>query len=176
MTKDVFDDILDQWSAERPELDTASLGVVIRVMGLYRTFLRDATHALEPLDLELWEYDVLSALRRQGRPFTLSATRLARQTDLSTGAMTNRIDRLEERGFVRRSQDSSDRRGVNVSLTAAGVREIDRAISHRLAAARERLAVLGDAEQVALADLLRKLVLGARAAAPVPTARAVGAD
>jgi hypothetical protein len=89
MSKDSFDDILDQWSAERPELDTASLGVVIRIMGLYRSFLRDATRALEPLDLELWEYDVLSALRRQGKPFMLSATRLARQTDLSSGAMTN---------------------------------------------------------------------------------------
>ncbi len=159
MNKDAFDDILDQWSAERPELDTASLGVVIRIMGLYRRFLRDATRALEPLDLELWEYDVLSALRRQGRPFTLSATRLARQTDLSSGAMTNRIDRLEERGLVRRAQDADDRRGVNVSLTQKGVREINRAIQHRLEAAETSLAALSDEERIELAALLRKVVL-----------------
>lgn len=162
MSKDAFDEILDQWSAERPELDTASLGVVIRIMGLYRSFLRDATYALDPLDLELWEYDVLSALRRQGRPFTLSATRLARQTDLSSGAMTNRIDRLEGRGLVRRAQDEEDRRGVNVSLTSKGVRQINRAIQHRLEAAEKSLSALTDQEQTLLADLLRKVVLSAR--------------
>ena len=161
MIKDAFDEILDQWSAERPELDTASLGVVIRIMGLYRRFLRDATAALEPLDLELWEYDVLSALRRQGRPFMLSATQLARQTDLSSGAMTNRIDRLGERGLVRRSQDEVDRRGVNVSLTVRGVREINRAIQHRLDAAERSLSALSEEEHQQLAALLRKVVLSA---------------
>ena len=60
-TKDAVDEILEQWSEERPELDTASLGVVIRVMSLYREFLREATQALEEVDLELFEYDVLSA-------------------------------------------------------------------------------------------------------------------
>ena len=70
--KDAIDDMLDQWSEERPELNTAPLGVVIRVMSLYRRFAREAAAALEPLGLELWEYDVLSALRRQGKPFALS--------------------------------------------------------------------------------------------------------
>jgi hypothetical protein len=68
MKKDAIDQILDQWSEERPDLNTASLGVVIRVMTLYRSFSRQATRALEGVDLELWEYDVLSALRRQGEP------------------------------------------------------------------------------------------------------------
>jgi len=77
MNNDPVDDILEQWSEERPELDTASLGVVIRVMGLYKDFHRQVTHALEELNLELFEYDVLSALRRQGRPYSLPATRLA---------------------------------------------------------------------------------------------------
>jgi DNA-binding MarR family transcriptional regulator len=168
MMKDAFDEILDQWSAERPELDTASLGVVIRIMGLYRRFLRDATLALEPLGLELWEYDVLSALRRQGRPFMLSATRLARQTDLSSGAMTNRIDRLEQRGLVRRSQDEEDRRGVNVSLTAQGIREINHAIEYRLNAAVRSLAALTEGEHQQLAGLLRTVVLSARSERRAP--------
>ncbi len=164
MEKDVFDEILDQWSAERPELDTASLGVVIRIMGLYRSFLRDATRALEPLDLELWEYDVLSALRRQGQPYALSASRLARETDLSAGAMTNRIDRLEGRDLVARVPDKTDRRGVNVSLTPRGIEEIDRAIQRRLDAAAASLKGLSNDEQTALADLLRTIVRSARAA------------
>jgi DNA-binding MarR family transcriptional regulator len=161
MKTDTIDEILDQWSEERPDLDTASLGVVIRVMTLYRSFYRQATRALEPLELELWEYDVLSALRRQGTPYELPATRLARETDLSSGAMTNRIDRLESRGLVRRKPDRNDRRGVNVSLTAKGRKLIDEAIQHRLDSARSSLKALNAEQQRELARLLRKAVLAA---------------
>jgi len=159
MEKDPIDEILDQWSDERPDLDTASLGVVIRVMTLYRSFRREATRALESLDLELWEYDVLAALRRQGSPYVLPATRLARETDLSSGAMTNRIDRLETRGLVRRRPDRSDRRGVNVSLTSKGRKLIDKAIQYRLDSARDSLRALSPAQQRQLARLLRVAVL-----------------
>ena len=159
MKKDPIDEILDQWTEERPDLDTASLGVVIRVMTLYRSFQRQATRALEPLDLELWEYDVLSALRRQGKPFALQATGLARETNLSSGAMTNRIDRLETRGLVRRRPDRRDRRGVIVSLSAKGRKLIDTAIQHRLDSAKESLQSLSAAQQRELARLLRIAVL-----------------
>lgn len=161
MEKDVVDDILGQWSLERPELDTASLGVVIRVMSLYKVFLRQATRALEPLGLELFEYDVLSALRRQGRPFALPATALARSTGLSSGAMTNRVDILEDRGFVRREKDKHDRRGVLVSLTSHGRRIIDQAIQLRLEAADEGLTGITAEELQELARLLRKIRLTA---------------
>jgi len=162
MEKDAIDDILDQWSDERPELDTASLGVVIRVMTLYRSFHREATKALEPLGLELFEYDVLSALRRQGEPFALAATGLAKETGLSTGAMTNRIDRLEQRGLVRRQAGKTDRRSVIVQLTRSGRRAIDEAIQVRLDAARDGLKDLKKSERKRLADLLRTVVLGNR--------------
>lgn len=159
MKTDAVDDILEQWSEERPELDTTSLGVVIRVMSLYRAFVRQAAGALEPLGLELFEYDVLSALRRQGKPYSLPATRLANATGLSSGAMTNRVDRLEERGFVRRRRDKKDRRGVVVSLTASGRRAIDKAIQLRLDAADESLRSISSRERKELADLLRKVRL-----------------
>ena len=145
MEKDPIDEILEQWSDERPDLDTASLGVVIRVMTLYRSFRRQADRAL----------------RRQGEPYTLPATRLARETELSSGAMTNRIDRLESRGLVKRKPDRKDRRGVNVSLTASGRRLIDKAIQHRLDSARESLRDLSAAQQRELARLLRIAVLAA---------------
>ena len=159
MKNDAIDDILEQWSEERPELNTASLGVVIRVMSLYRAFVRQADKALEPLDLELFEYDVLSALRRQGKPYALTATQLAKATGLSTGAMTNRIDKLEERTLVRRQRDKSDRRGVIVSLTTTGKRTIDDAIKLRLDAADESLRSISSKEQQQLAVLLRKVKL-----------------
>lgn len=160
MSRDAVDEILKQWSEERPELDPGSLGVVIRVMSLYREFHRQATTALKPLGLELFEYDVLSALRRQGKPFELAATALARETGLSTGAMTNRIDKLEARGLVVRRPGERDRRSVVVSLSAEGRRLIDRAIQSRLEAADESLEGISQAERRRLADLLRKVRLG----------------
>ena len=159
MKKDVVDDILEQWSEERPELGTASLGVVIRVISLNRAFLRQATEALAPLGLELFEYDVLSALRRQGRPYALPATGLARETGLSSGAMTNRIDKLESRGLVTRRPDRNDRRAVIVALTSAGKRAIDEAIQLRLEAADASLQGLSARERSELAKLLRKVRL-----------------
>lgn len=161
MENDPIDQILDQWSEERPELDTASLGVVIRIMSLYRSCRRQATAALEPLDLELFEYDVLSALRRQGTPFALAATALAKETGLSPGAMTNRVDRLADRGLVRRRRVERDRRAVVVSLTRKGRRAIDDAIQLRLDAADESLGMLSDKERRDLARLLRKVNLSA---------------
>jgi len=159
--KDAVDEILEQWSEERPELDTASLGVVIRIMSLYRDFLRQATQALEQVDLELFEYDVLSALRRQGKPYSLPATGLARATGMSSGAMTNRVDRLEARGLVMRQRDEQDRRGVVVSLTPRGRRKIDAAIQLRLDVADESLDDISPQERARLAALLRKVCLAA---------------
>ncbi|MDX1507015.1 MAG: MarR family transcriptional regulator [Woeseiaceae bacterium] len=154
---DAADDILEQWSGERPELDTASLGIVIRVLALAREYQRDAALALADLDLELFEYDALSALRRQGKPFALPATTLARETDLSSGAMTNRIDRLEARKLVTRVQDPQDRRTVVVRLTAAGKRLIDRAVGLRLDVADRSMRELDTAQRRQLEDLLRRL-------------------
>lgn len=159
MAKDSVDQILEQWSLERPDLDTSSLSVVVRLMALYKPLLRQATKALEPLELELWQYDVLSALRRQGKPFSLSATRLAESTGLSTGAMTNRIDKLEALGFVRRTSVKSDRRSVRVGLTIRGLRVIERAMKLRFDAAEASLKGLSSRERQQLADLLRKVVI-----------------
>ena len=161
MKKDAVDDILEQWSDERPELDTASLGVVIRVMSLYKAFSGQASEALEPLDLEVFEYDVMSALRRQGSPFALAASELAAETGMSSGAMTNRVNRLEDRGIVQRRQDKSDRRGVIVSLTPRGLAMTDDAIRLRLDAADSGLSGIAAGERRQLAHLLRKLNLAA---------------
>lgn len=157
MNKDAVDEILEQWSEERPELDTASLGVVVRVMALNKSLVREATSALEPLAIELFEYDVLSALRRQGKPFALPATGLAYETGLSTGAMTHRINKLEAKGLVCRRSDNADRRSVVVSLTPAGKKLIDRAMQMRLNAADESLRSLSRRERSDLAGLLRKV-------------------
>lgn len=161
MEKDAIDEILGQWTGERPDLDTDNLGVVIRVLTLNKVFVRQAAIALEPLGLEVFEYDVLSALRRQGKPYELPATSLARETGLSTGAMTNRIDKLENRAMVRRRRDRNDRRAVFVALTAKGRRAIDEAIQLRLNAADECLEGISVKQRKTLATLLRKVILTA---------------
>jgi DNA-binding MarR family transcriptional regulator len=109
--------------------------------------------------LELWEYDVLAALRRQGEPFELSPTMLAKLGMLTTGAMTNRIDRLEARELVERRPDPQDRRSLYVRLTEKGVDLIDLALAARMKCAAESVSALSDRETATLESLLRKLVL-----------------
>lgn len=157
--EDVVDRLLAEWGGERPELDCQALGIVVRVQLLGKLFRCDAEEALRPLQLKLWEYDVLSALRRQGRPYELSATELAEAAMLTSGAMTTRIDRLEERDWVRRSPDPVDRRGVRIRLTRRGLRLIDQAIAARLRAAEAQIACLAGAERQEVSGALRKLLV-----------------
>ena len=105
---------------ERPDLDVAPLQVLSRVSRLARHLDLARRAAFAEHDLDTWEFDVLSALRRAGAPYALSPGRLVAQTLVTSGTMTNRIDRLEQRGMVARSPDPTDRRGVVVSLTADG--------------------------------------------------------
>ncbi len=156
---DDVDKLLRQWAQERPELDCASLSVVVRVLFLAKILRQDAERALAAQGLKLWEYDVLSALRRQGPPFQLPATALARASMLTSGAMTNRIDRLESRGLVVRGPAPADRRGVMVGLTDKGRRLTDAAIEARLHAANEQLSTLSAAERRTVADGLKKVFL-----------------
>ena len=156
---DRIDRLLAQWSAERPELDCSGLDVVARVQSVAKALRRSEDEALKALDLKMREYDVLSALRRQGAPYRLPATELARESLLSSGAMTNRIDRLEARGLVERDQDPQDRRGVRVSLTAAGRALVDEAIEARLTVAKEQLESLSSNERQAISAGLRKIAV-----------------
>ncbi len=170
---DPVDKLLQQWAQERPELDCSSLSVVVRVIYLAKVFRQSTEQALAGLDLKLWEYDVLSALRRQGPPFQLPATGLARASLLTSGAMTNRIDRLEARGLVVRATDPADRRGVNVRLTSRGRELTDAAIEARLQSANRQLEALSPAERHAMSAGLRRLFLEAAPAAGSEPAAAV---
>ncbi len=154
---DRIDRLLAQWSAERPELDCSGLDVVARVQDLAKMLRRNENDALRTLDLKMVEYDVLSSLRRQGRPYSLPASYLARESLLSTGAMTNRIDRLEEKGLVSRAEDPRDRRSVLVTLTPAGRELVDRAIEARLKVANHQLAELTSQERQDISRGLRKI-------------------
>jgi len=156
---DRIDRLLEQWSQQRPELDCSGLDVVARVQDVAKMLRRTEDEALDALDLRMWEYDVLSALRRQGAPYQMPATLLAKESLLSSGAMTNRIDRLEDRGLVERDRDPDDRRGVLVSLTVTGRGLVDKAIEARLGIANQQLASLSSQERQAISIGLRKIRL-----------------
>ena len=156
---DEVDRIVDSWSRERPDLDFSPLQVLSRVGRLARHLERARRTAFAASDLELWEFDVLSALRREGAPYQLSPKALLQQTLVSSGTMTNRIDRLVERRLVERRADPHDGRGVLVVMTELGRERVDAAISPLLTAESELLARLSRADQERLSSLLRKLSL-----------------
>jgi DNA-binding MarR family transcriptional regulator len=156
---DEVDRIVDAWSRERPDLDFAPLQVLSRVSRLTRHLDRARRQAFSASDLESWEFDVLSALRRAGSPYHLSPKALLQQTLVSSGTMTNRIDRLVERRLVERRTDPNDGRGILVCMTSLGAERVDGAIATLLENERELLAALSSTDQDRLAALLRKLSL-----------------
>jgi DNA-binding MarR family transcriptional regulator len=115
-------------------------------------------NAFSALDLESWEFDVLAALRRSGPPYRLSPGQLLRETLVTSGTMTNRVDRLVERGLVTRQDHPNDRRGVLVELTDAGRDAVDAALAELIAAERQIMAALDVADHDQLTRSLRLLL------------------
>ncbi len=155
---DEVDDIVARWQTERPDLDVAPLQVLSRISRLARHLDRARRAAFAAHGLETWEFDVLSALRRQGPPYQLSPGALLHATLVTSGTMTNRIDRLAEAGLVRRHRDQQDKRGVLVQLTDRGRGTVDAAMSDLLRRERELLSGLDEDRQEDLAGLLRVLL------------------
>jgi len=155
---DHIDRFLASIAGVLPELDPAVEGIVDRTMGISRRFKRMMEETLAEHDLTYGEYQVLGALRQAGEPYRSSPGRLATRAELSSGAMTNRLDRLEEAGLVRRLPDPEDRRGVLVELTPRGRKAYDDAVGAQ--ARKETLvaAALGDEEKEQLNALLRRLM------------------
>ena len=156
-TRDEVDRLVSAWRRERPDLDVSPLEVLSRVTRLARHLDRARRTAFAERGLETWEFDVLSALRRAGSPYQLTPGQLLTQTLVTSGTMTNRIDRLAAKGLVVRGPDPSDRRGVLVRLTDTGRELADTALTALLKSERELLAVLPTDRLSALADLLRDL-------------------
>ncbi len=157
---DEVDRIVEAWQQQRPDLDFSPLEVLSRVDRLARHLDRARRDAFHRSDLEPWEWDVLSALRRAGDPYQLSPKQLLQLTLVSSGTMTNRIDRLVGRRFARREADPADGRSVLVTLTDEGRIRVDAAITRLVDAEAELLAALSRADRERVATLLRKLSLG----------------
>jgi DNA-binding MarR family transcriptional regulator len=157
-TRDEVDTIVEAWRRERPDLDLAPMEVLSRISRLARHLDRLRANAFSAHDLESWEFDVLAALRRTGPPYRLSPGQLLRETLVTSGTMTNRVDRLVERGLVTRQDHPNDRRGVLVELTDAGRDAVDAALVELIAAERQIMAALDVAEHDQLTRSLRLLL------------------
>jgi DNA-binding MarR family transcriptional regulator len=159
MNRDIIDELQSDWRIQRPDLDAEAMGVVLRIQRLAKMLGEQASDCLRDYDLQWWQYDVLSALRRRGQPYTMAATELAGTTRLTSGAMTNRIDRLEKAGLVRRLEDPNDRRRVLVQLSRRGLRVVEDATEARFQAATEALQDLDQRKRAQLSNLLRLVLL-----------------
>jgi DNA-binding MarR family transcriptional regulator len=155
---DEVDRMVEGWERARPDLDTSALAVFSRISRLAHHLETARRDAFAGAGIEGWEFDVLSALRRAGDE-PLSPGALMRQTLVTSGTMTTRLDKLAAKHLVRRERDPHDGRGVRVLLLPAGRDAADDAMARLLAAEREALSVLPAAQQQTLADSLRLLLL-----------------
>jgi DNA-binding MarR family transcriptional regulator len=155
---DEVDRLVAAWHRERPDLDVEPMQVLSRITRLARHLDRARRAAFANHELEPWEFDVLAALRRSGVPYELSPGRLLRETMVTSGTMTNRVDRLETKGLVERLPDPGDRRGVRVRLTDRGRHAVDDALGELLEQERTLLVSLNTTDRDRLGALLRRLV------------------
>jgi DNA-binding MarR family transcriptional regulator len=156
--RDEVDELIEAWARERADLDLAPVAVFSRISRLARHLDLARRGAFTRHGIESWEFDVLAALRRAGPPYELSPGRLLRETLVTSGTMTNRVDRLAARGYVERYPDPADRRGVIVRLTPEGKAAVDGAFEELLAAETALIADLPDRDRTRLAALLRSLL------------------
>lgn len=157
--RDNVDRVLKQWRAERPDMDPTPMGVVGRIQRASRLLDRELRAHFATYDLQLWEFDVLATLRRTGPPYRLTAGALVDASMVTSGAITNRIDRLLARGLVTRENDPDNRRSVLITLTDQGRELVDRIVVKHVDLESRLLAALSPAEQERLAGLLRNLLV-----------------
>ncbi len=150
--------IVAAWNEERPDLDSSPMLVLSRVSRLARHLDLERRKAFADHGLEPWEFDVLSSLRRSGRPYALTPGALMTELLVSSGTMTNRVDRLESKGLVSRSPSPEDRRAVLVTLTAEGRARVDDALAALLDTEREILDPLPEEARTQLATHLTAIL------------------
>ncbi|WP_234335016.1 MarR family winged helix-turn-helix transcriptional regulator [Streptomyces sp. NRRL S-118] len=158
--QDNVDRRLDQWRIERPDIDTTAMGVVARIQRACRLLERELRDHFATHDMQLWEFDILGTLLRSGPPYRLTAGQLVESAMVTSGAITNRIDRLVARELVTREVDPQNRRSVLVTLTESGRELVNGVVVHHADLETKLLSKLSRRDQDELAGLLRKLLIG----------------
>lgn len=151
---DHVDKVLNQWRQERPDLDVGPMGVIGRIKRLHDVLSKGLTQVYASYGLNAASFDVLATLRRSGAPYQLSPSALINWTMVTSGTMTNRIDRLEAQGLVERRVNPEDGRGSVVGLTQAGFALIDRIISEHVDNQHRLIAGLTPDQQAQIDEVL----------------------
>lgn len=155
---DPIDVILEQWRQERPDLDLTPMHVFGRIGVLVRVLAAREEKVFARHGLRQGEFDVLSALRRSGPPYTLIPSELSATLMMSRAGMTSRLDRLEAAGLVERTLDPADRRSFRIALTEQGRDLVDAALTDHAAALRSLCEEVDEQELAALSRGLRTLL------------------
>ncbi|MFB4277947.1 MarR family winged helix-turn-helix transcriptional regulator [Nonomuraea sp. MTCD27] len=155
---DHVDLVLEQWHAQRPDLDVSPMGIIGRLSRLHRLIDAELGRTFAAHGLDRASFDVLATLRRSEPPHRLTPAELMRASMVTSGAVTQRLDRLESRGLVKRTPSESDGRGVHVTLTEEGYALIERVLPDHLATEHRVLAALSGERREDLARTLRDLL------------------
>ncbi|MEV0078728.1 MarR family transcriptional regulator [Nocardia neocaledoniensis] len=158
--RDAIDLITEHWARQRPDVDASPMAIVGRITRLSRLLDQELKRFFAAHGLEFWEFDVLATLRRSGGDAGLTAGALNRAAMVTSGAITNRIDRLAAKNLVRRAPCADDRRSVFVQLTDEGRALVDQLLPLHMANEQRLLASLGTEDRAQLEDLLRTLAVG----------------
>ena len=156
---DQIDDFLEQWKRERPDLDSSPMGILARLTALSHLTNCGLEEILRPHKLSIPDYYVLGVLRRCGPPYCQPIGVLCEHSLLTSGAMTNRADRLEEKGLVKRTANPEDRRGVLLALTKKGHKLVDHIAPERFKEAAERISVLSKKDRQQLEEILKRFLV-----------------
>ncbi len=155
---DRVDKAIKQWDQERPDLDVSSMELIGRLVRIYKFLGLGMTQTFSEHGLNAANFDVLATLRRSGPPYALSPNDLISSTMVTSGTMTNRIDQLTRAGLVERIKNPNDGRSVVVSLTKAGFKLIDAAVTDHVATEEQLTSGLSKDEQKRLNTLLKKFL------------------
>jgi DNA-binding MarR family transcriptional regulator len=151
---------IQQWKRERPDIDSSGKSVVGRLLRLEEVVLRTLNQVLEPFGMKYQEYAVLATLRVAGAPYRLSPSRLQSTLLFTSGGLSNLLKRLEKEGWIKRSIDPNDGRGVLVKLTAKGIRLADEAMPRHAAAELHLLRMFDAPQRDVLSSLLSQMMTG----------------
>ncbi|OQQ03884.1 MarR family transcriptional regulator [Vibrio campbellii] len=155
---DAIDRVVSQWAKEKPELDTEPMAIMGRLMRIAKHMENHVAELHKRYDLKMGEFDVLATLRRSGQPYRLTPSELISSMMLTSGAMTNRLDKLEKKGLIAREHSKEDRRSVTVELTAKGFELIDSLIEQHLQAQHKLMGSLSSAEKGQVNQALKLLL------------------
>lgn len=156
--RDEVDRIVEAWERERPDFGVEPLAVFSRMVRLNYHIEQMRKQAFARHGIESWEFEMLAALRRQGSPYRLTAGRLMQETLVSSGTVTNRIDRMVAHGYAHRLPDTEDKRVVHVEATAAGLGVVDAAMADLLEVENTQLSGLSQNSRRELGNSLRELL------------------